>query len=116
MTDNRGNQISKVNKTRFLFIRCVLLFSNVVGTVGNVAPQQLNSSIGNGSVPIFDDSFINEYSHDGIFWDNLGCRTQAGDVILKPFSGFVANGQVCGILGPCTFPPFFIIVVMVRLT
>lgn len=36
----------------------------------------------------------------GIFWEDLTCVSQNGDVILHPCSGFVTNGDVCGILGP----------------
>ena len=38
----------------------------------------------------------------GIYWKDLGVTVNGNNshVLLHPFSGFVANGQVCGLLGP----------------
>lgn len=38
----------------------------------------------------------------GIMWENLKVVAQDDRQILNPSSGFIANGHVCGILGPCT--------------
>jgi hypothetical protein len=86
----------------FILFQCiVLVITNDAFTLGNVAIQPLSSNDGNRSHPIEHGGIMDKNSKGGIFWENLSCLTQEGDAILKSFSGFVANGQVCGILGPC---------------
>eukprot|EP00978_Attheya_sp_CCMP212_P026572 scaffold87617_cov61-Attheya_sp.AAC.8 len=36
----------------------------------------------------------------GIWWKDLGVMQKNGHFLLNPFSGFVENGHVCGIIGP----------------
>ena len=39
----------------------------------------------------------------GLLWQDLSVVTPNNEYLLHPSSGFVENGHVCGILGPCTF-------------
>jgi len=40
---------------------------------------------------------------EGLLWQDLSVTTPDSTHLLHPSSGFVANGQVCGILGPCEY-------------
>ena len=43
---------------------------------------------------------LNTTASGGVFWEDLQVVAADGTVLLEPFSGSVANGQLCGILGP----------------
>lgn len=61
----------------------------------SLPPPQRNWFHGKQSAPTSSTS--------GLLWQDLSVATSDKEYLLHPSSGYVENGSVCGILGPCKY-------------
>lgn len=53
------------------------------------------------SLPLSDSDYDDDFVRRGLLWQGLSVLTSdSREYLLHPCSGFVPNGQVCGVLGP----------------
>lgn len=44
--------------------------------------------------------FCDQFFPSGLYWTNFSVQHADGTFLVHPWSGFVANGHICGVLGP----------------